>query len=52
MQVRNTLERNPAANEADLRRAIEGTVCRCTGYAKVVEAALAAAERMRGGEAP
>jgi carbon-monoxide dehydrogenase small subunit len=52
MQVRNTLERNPAANEADLRRAIEGNVCRCTGYAKVVEAALAAAERMRGGEAP
>jgi carbon-monoxide dehydrogenase small subunit len=46
MQVRHTLDRNPKASEAELRRAIEGNVCRCTGYAKIVEAALAAARRL------
>jgi carbon-monoxide dehydrogenase small subunit len=46
MQVRSVLDRHPAANEAELRRALEGNVCRCTGYAKVVEAALAAARRI------
>ena len=52
MQVRHALDRNPEANEAELRRAIEGNVCRCTGYAKVVDAALVAARRVSGGEAP
>ncbi|MBL8665666.1 MAG: (2Fe-2S)-binding protein [Candidatus Odyssella sp.] len=52
MQIRHALDRNPAAGEAELRRAIEGNVCRCTGYAKVIEAALAAGQRMRGGGAP
>lgn len=52
MQVRHALDRNPEANEAELRRAIEGNVCRCTGYAKVVDAALAAGRRMQGEEAP
>jgi carbon-monoxide dehydrogenase small subunit len=51
MQVRDALERNPGAGEAELRRAIEGNVCRCTGYAKIVEAALLAARRIAGGEA-
>jgi carbon-monoxide dehydrogenase small subunit len=51
MQVRHALDRNPEANEAELRRAIEGNVCRCTGYAKVVDAALAAGRRVQGGEA-
>jgi len=37
--------RNPT--EAMVRRAISGNVCRCTGYAKIVEAILAAAEEMR-----
>jgi carbon-monoxide dehydrogenase small subunit len=52
MQVRHALDLNPTASEEQLRRAIEGNVCRCTGYAKVVDAALAAAQRMRGGGAP
>ena len=52
MQVRHALDRNPAAGEAELRRAIEGNVCRCTGYAKVVDAALAAVQKIRSGGAP
>lgn len=52
MQVRHALDLNPEANEAELRRAIEGNVCRCTGYAKVVDAALVAGRRIRGEVAP
>ncbi len=38
------LEENPHPTEEEVRRAISGLVCRCTGYAKIVEAILAAAE--------
>lgn len=37
------LEQNPHPTEAQVRRAISGVVCRCTGYAKIVEAFMAAA---------
>jgi len=39
----------PEPTEAQVRQAISGNICRCTGYAKIVEAVLAAAEEMRGG---
>jgi carbon-monoxide dehydrogenase small subunit len=32
------LKENPRPTEAEIRRAISGNVCRCTGYAKIVEA--------------
>ncbi|MBW2619467.1 MAG: (2Fe-2S)-binding protein [Deltaproteobacteria bacterium] len=38
----------PEPTEEQVRQAISGNVCRCTGYAKIVEAILAAAEEMRG----
>ena len=37
------LERNPHPSEEEVRAGIVGNLCRCTGYAKVVEAVLAAA---------
>jgi carbon-monoxide dehydrogenase small subunit len=37
------LVENPHPTEEEVRRAISGVVCRCTGYAKIVEAVLAAA---------
>jgi carbon-monoxide dehydrogenase small subunit len=43
MQLRHLLDRNPRASEAEIRRGIEGNVCRCTGYGKIVAAAVAAA---------
>jgi aerobic-type carbon monoxide dehydrogenase small subunit (CoxS/CutS family) len=43
------LRENPEPTEAQVRDAISGNLCRCTGYATIVEAALAAAKRMRGG---
>jgi carbon-monoxide dehydrogenase small subunit len=41
------LRENPEPSEAQVRDAISGNLCRCTGYANIVAAALAAAKRMR-----
>lgn len=37
------LQKNPSPSEADVRRALEGNLCRCTGYRKIIDAVLAAA---------
>lgn len=42
------LERHPCPSEAQVREGISGNLCRCTGYAKIVDAVMAAAERMGG----
>ena len=36
------LDMNPNPSEEDIRRAIEGNLCRCTGYTKIIEAAILA----------
>ncbi|MBU0515721.1 MAG: 2Fe-2S iron-sulfur cluster binding domain-containing protein [Proteobacteria bacterium] len=38
------LQNNPRPTETEVRKALAGHVCRCTGYAKIVKATLAAAE--------
>jgi carbon-monoxide dehydrogenase small subunit len=40
------LERNPHPTEDEIREAISGNLCRCTGYAQIVKAVQTAAERM------
>ena len=42
------LRDNPEPNEQDVREALTGNLCRCTGYAGIVRAALDAAQRLRG----
>ncbi len=42
------LDRNPNPTEAEVRQAISGVLCRCTGYVKPVQAVLRAAAVMRG----
>jgi putative selenate reductase molybdopterin-binding subunit len=42
------LEKNPNPSEAEVREAISGVLCRCTGYLKPVQAVLRAAAEMRG----
>jgi aerobic carbon-monoxide dehydrogenase small subunit len=38
------LERNPAPSEEDIRRALQGNICRCTGYVNIVRAVKAVAD--------
>jgi putative selenate reductase molybdopterin-binding subunit len=42
------LKRNPSPGEEDVRGALSGNLCRCTGYARPVQAVLRAAAVMRG----
>ena len=41
------LEKNPAPSAKEVREALAGNLCRCTGYEPIVEAVLAAAKRMQ-----
>ncbi|GBD20601.1 Carbon monoxide dehydrogenase small chain [bacterium HR28] len=43
------LQRNPNPTEEEIRHAIEGNLCRCTGYQNIVRAIQYAAEKMRSG---
>ena len=45
------LTRNPQPSEAEVRQAIAGNLCRCTGYVHIVTSILAAASAMREGGA-
>ena len=40
------LKENPSPSEAEVRLALEGNLCRCTGYHNIVKAVLAAAKEM------
>lgn len=40
------LNKNPNPSEAEIREAISGNLCRCTGYQHIVDAAKLAAEKM------
>jgi len=44
LSAKALLEENPKPTELEVRWAIAGNLCRCTGYQKIVEAILAAAE--------
>jgi aerobic carbon-monoxide dehydrogenase small subunit len=48
MASADLLARNPDPTEADVREALAGNLCRCTGYHNIVKAVLAAAGEMRG----
>lgn len=46
MSAKGLLNRNPKPTRHEIKRAIAGNLCRCTGYKKIVEAIEAAAETM------
>ena len=48
MSAKHLLDHNPEPTENEIRRAIQGNICRCTGYVNIVEAIAAAAK----GEVP
>ncbi|MEU1054347.1 (2Fe-2S)-binding protein [Streptomyces sp. NPDC005876] len=43
------LERNPDPSDADIREALSGNLCRCTGYEKIMDAVRLAAARQSEG---
>ncbi|MEJ7754952.1 MAG: (2Fe-2S)-binding protein [Nocardioidaceae bacterium] len=45
------LSRNPHPSDPQIREALAGNLCRCTGYEKILDAVRAAADRMDGGPA-
>jgi aerobic carbon-monoxide dehydrogenase small subunit len=49
MAAADLLERNPDPSEEEVRHALEGNLCRCTGYHNIVKAILAAAREGRPG---
>ena len=47
MTMKVFLAETPAPDEAQIREALSGNLCRCTGYQHIVEAMKLAAERLR-----
>ena len=45
MSARALLDEHPDPSEPEIREALSGNTCRCTGYAKIVEAVAAAAKK-------
>jgi carbon-monoxide dehydrogenase small subunit len=47
MTTKGFLDKNPNPTEKEIRQALSGNICRCTGYAKIVEAVEDAAKKMQ-----
>jgi aerobic-type carbon monoxide dehydrogenase small subunit (CoxS/CutS family) len=47
MSAKSLLDQNPAPTEGDIRKAIAGNLCRCTGYVQIIESIEKAAEMMK-----
>jgi carbon-monoxide dehydrogenase small subunit len=49
MASKALLEENPKPTEEQVKEYMQGNLCRCTGYTKIVEAVLAAADKIQEG---
>ena len=47
LSARALLDQNPSPDESDVRRALAGNLCRCTGYLPIIEAVLHAAGKTK-----
>lgn len=48
MAAADLLSRNPTPDDAQIRKALSGNLCRCTGYQGIVDAVSNAAEKLNG----
>ncbi len=51
VSAHHLLQRNASPNDAEIREALAGNICRCTGYTGIVEAVAKASGRDPGGDA-
>ena len=49
LSTKALLDENPEPTDAEIKEALSGNLCRCTGYVKIIEAVKAAAQDMKGG---
>jgi len=47
LTLKALFDSNPDPSEEDIRKAIEGNLCRCTGYTKIIRAAILAKNRIK-----
>jgi len=47
LSAKALLDKNPTPTEQEIKVAIAGNLCRCTGYKKIIKAIISAAEKMR-----
>ena len=48
LSAKALLDQNPSPNRQEIREAISGNLCRCTGYTKIIDAIVLASEMTRG----
>ncbi|MBF7084462.1 molybdopterin-dependent oxidoreductase [Desulfallas sp. Bu1-1] len=48
MSAKALLDKNPSPTPEEIKMAISGNLCRCTGYKKIIDAVMAAAAELRG----
>ena len=51
MSAKSLLDKNPEPSNAEIRDALSGNLCRCTGYTKIIEAVVDAGQAMSATEA-
>ena len=49
LTAKGLLDRQPSPSEKEIRLEMTGNLCRCTGYAKIIEAIQTAAQQIKGG---
>ena len=52
VQTHDLLQRDPEPDDAEIREALAGNLCRCTGYEKILDAVRLAAGRMSASDRP
>ena len=52
MQAKTLLDENPNPSEEEIKHCLKDTFCRCTGYKAIIDAVIAASEKMQTGTMP